>query len=42
MRNSQLINLISEFRKGNDSAFFEIYTNFEKLVDMYAARICRL
>jgi hypothetical protein len=39
MGNAKLINLILQVRNGNESAFFEIYNNFEGLIEWYAKKI---
>ena len=40
--NSKLINLILQFRSGNDTAFYKIANQFENMIVLYANRICRL
>jgi hypothetical protein len=38
--NSTLINLILQFRNGDESAFLKIKNQFEGMIDLYACRIC--
>jgi hypothetical protein len=42
MSNAELINLILQFRNGDENAFLKIKNQFEGLINLYAGRICRL
>ena len=40
MSNAELINLILQFRNGDESAFLKIQNQFKDMIDLYACRIC--